>query len=92
MDYNPKALFQIDEKRRAWWAEIASSSDFHAVLACTQATLVYQGKDAFHDVNAFIRTMVRLSEDDAMPKPMPSHHLTSFDVPPPSATSTNPPK
>ncbi len=86
-DYNPRALFQLDEKRRAWWAEIAGSSDFHAVIACTQATLVYQGKDAFHDVNAFIRTMVRLSEDEQMPKPMPNRQLTSFDPMPPTTTT-----
>jgi len=86
MDYNPKALFKLDEKRRLWWAEIAGSADFHAVVATTQAIQVYRGKDALHDVNDFIRTMVNLSEDEVSPKPMPNRQLTSFDNPPITTT------
>ncbi len=88
MDYNPRELFQLDVKRRAWWAEIAASSDFHTVIAATQAIQVYKGKDALHDVNDFIRTMVNLSLDEAPPKQMPNKHLTSFDQPYNNPTTT----
>ncbi len=91
---NPKELFQKDTHRREDWAELATLPRLHEAITFAMAVLVAKGRgpDYLAGVNGFVYELLNLSEDDAISRPMPSRQLSSFDVAPMSATSTNPPK
>lgn len=79
----PKLDFIKDTKAREAWAQMASEPLLHRAIATTLAEMVTRGLSPgdLSGINGFVFVLLNLSEENPVPRSMPTKHLQSFGQP-----------
>ena len=77
ISFSPKALFQASKERREAWHTIASNHVTHLAIAHAQAQMARDGfgPHEMNGANAFITTLLNMSEDIQQLSPLPARRL-----------------
>ena len=83
IELSPKKDFIRDTKARETHAQIALDPFTHRTIAIAIAEMHARGMspNEMAGVNSFIFTWLNLSEDNPVPRSLPSKHLQSFGQP-----------